>query len=373
MNSIGNLKTMMSTSCHVRFAPILTALTAVLSLWSFAVTAKCLAENESGHPCRYPPGDSWCLQHGNLPYAYRDACLGKDDKLASSGSPNATKGSEHSLTDEQIDNCIDEYVAASRKWAREELGIPDKPISGAELEEYQAKCEREERPAKSNEPVHWPVTKTWWGCDFTILDQQTMDGWLETEAKFGLIVGPVCEKSNDKQVRVTKYVYQESNDTHNFYVDINRCKSIYSVSMNDSTYDTDYYLTPLECEKPAARTATRRNGGSSASSPGGRSLDWVGVDADCTGNCGGPSTLRISLSGGPGIVSDHGAHVTINPGYGGIAGVYSYQVVFGSRADILRREEAGTMCSGSVRVSGTKRNVTIRVYDNCTDAGTGEY
>ncbi len=127
-----------------------------------------------------------------------------------------------------------------------------------------------------------------------------------------------------------------------------------------------------EQERQAAQRSYASSGGSSS---GGATVDWVSVGASCTGTCGGPSTLSIDLSGGPGIANKlTGAHTTLSPGYGGIAGTYRYQVTFGSGGDgWFTSDKRGLVCAGAVRVSGTKRNLQIRVYDNCSDSGTGEF
>ncbi len=125
-----------------------------------------------------------------------------------------------------------------------------------------------------------------------------------------------------------------------------------------------------EQERLAAQQSYSRP--SSGSSSGG-SVGWGGVDADCIGGSCGIDTLRLSLSGGPGIMSDMSrGRVMISPGYGGFAGTYHFEVVFGTTR-LFNPNEASIICSGSVHVSGTKRNLSIRVYDNCRDAGTGEF
>ena len=121
------------------------------------------------------------------------------------------------------------------------------------------------------------------------------------------------------------------------------------------------------------RAAQHSYGSPSRGSSGGGTVGSVRVEAECTGACGGSETLRISLSGGPGIISDDNrSHSIIMPGYDGIAGTYSYQVVFGDTR-IFNPEEVGTVCSGSVRVSGTKQALFIRLFGHCGDAGTYEY
>ncbi|WP_223296828.1 hypothetical protein [Thiorhodovibrio frisius] len=129
-----------------------------------------------------------------------------------------------------------------------------------------------------------------------------------------------------------------------------------------------------EQEEQRRLAARRSYSGSSGGSSGGGSVDFVMVDADCTGwNCP-PDAMRISLSGGPGYISDNNTwNPTITEGFGGgMAGTYNYQVTFG-RTRFFNPDEVGLICTGSVRISGTKQTVMIRVYDNCSDAGTGEY
>lgn len=87
-------------------------------------------------------------------------------------------------------------------------------------------------------------------------------------------------------------------------------------------------------------------------------MDWVGVDADCIGGKCPIEPMRISVSGGPGYISDNNPrNPRISAGNGGIAGTYTYQIAF-RRTRFFNPNEVGLICTGSVRVSGTKRRAT---------------
>ncbi|MCP5141873.1 MAG: hypothetical protein H6980_05920 [Gammaproteobacteria bacterium] len=114
----------------------------------------------------------------------------------------------------------------------------------------------------------------------------------------------------------------------------------------------------------------RQRANSASVSSGGGAVPWVNVDLQMVCGflyCG---TQSLSISGGPGSFSP-GARGTggIHDQGRGIAGSYSWSGTFeggginGARA-----------CSGTVSVSGGRRNLAIRVYSGtCADAGTNEY
>ncbi len=108
------------------------------------------------------------------------------------------------------------------------------------------------------------------------------------------------------------------------------------------------------------RNRAMQGGGSSS----GGTVDWVNVTVEMTcGFFGGCLTRDLSVSGGPGNITDNGKWVSITNLGRGIAGVYHFSASF----------DGNRYCSGSFRVSGTKRNYAIRVYDDCSDASSGEY
>lgn len=92
--------------------------------------------------------------------------------------------------------------------------------------------------------------------------------------------------------------------------------------------------------------------------------EWTNVTVEMT--CGILAhclTEGLRVSGGPGDVSDSGAWVGIHDIGRGIAGRYNFSASFAGNRH----------CSGSFSLSGTKRNYAIRVYDSCSDAGSGEF
>jgi len=112
---------------------------------------------------------------------------------------------------------------------------------------------------------------------------------------------------------------------------------------------------------------------SSSSSSSSSTLDFVMVEFDVT--CGLLNScieqnLNITGTGGTGNFSSsyNGAYTgSINKGYDGkLAGRYNWSAEIKSFDKIYS-------CSGSFYISGTKRNYSIRVYDNCSDAGSSEY
>jgi hypothetical protein len=126
----------------------------------------------------------------------------------------------------------------------------------------------------------------------------------------------------------------------------------------------------------AAEAAQRQR--AAASSGGGNSASrCVTVTATMVCGLGDPwcQTRRLCVSGGPGIVdagygSDHGcstSHVFVCTGYGGaLAGTYSWSAQFGEGQDLQ-------VCSGTVEISGASRELAIKVYNKCDDAGTHEW
>jgi len=111
----------------------------------------------------------------------------------------------------------------------------------------------------------------------------------------------------------------------------------------------------------------------SSSSSSSSTLDFVMVEFDVT--CSLLSScieqnLQVSGASGTGNFSSsyNGAYTgAIHKGYDGkLAGRYNWS------AEIKIFDKIRS-CSGSFYISGTKRNYTIRVYDDCRDAGSGEY
>jgi len=115
-----------------------------------------------------------------------------------------------------------------------------------------------------------------------------------------------------------------------------------------------------EQRRLAEAARQRQNSGGSS---GGGSVDYVVVNFESVCGFALCSNKDVSMSGGPGSFTNNtGASGTLLKGYNGLAGTYSWVGSFDNK-----------VCSGTVRVSGTKRNLTIRAYDNCNDAGTSEY
>jgi len=112
---------------------------------------------------------------------------------------------------------------------------------------------------------------------------------------------------------------------------------------------------------------------SSSSSSSSSTLDFVMVEFDVTcrilSSCI-EQNLQISGASGTGNFSPsyNGAYTgSISKGYDGkLAGRYNWS------AEIKIYDKIRS-CSGSFYISGTKRNYTIRVYDDCRDASSGEY
>ena len=110
--------------------------------------------------------------------------------------------------------------------------------------------------------------------------------------------------------------------------------------------------------------------GSSYSSSGGSSsssgqVDWVSVNAEMVCGFNACTKKWISLSGGPGYIDESRSttSISIHKSYNGkIGGTYQWSGKFGNK-----------VCSGTINISGTKRNYMIKVYDHCGDAGSYEY
>lgn len=133
--------------------------------------------------------------------------------------------------------------------------------------------------------------------------------------------------------------------------------------INDSR---EAYAQEQERERQAAaqRLAQQRANTRSSSGAGVSARAYVQVDFESV--CGLSQCLdnNLQLSGGPGNFSAGYSGATsggLHKGYNGLAGTYRWSA-----------QVDNTVCSGSIYVSGSK-NVAIRVYKNCSDAGSFEY
>jgi len=105
------------------------------------------------------------------------------------------------------------------------------------------------------------------------------------------------------------------------------------------------------------------------SSIGSNRNNFVMVTFDTT--CGLLATCtehKLSVRGSPGTFSESagGSGAIHKNGNGKVAGTYSYVGLF-------KRNGSWRSCSGSFYLSGKKLNYAIRVYEDCRDAGSGEY
>lgn len=107
--------------------------------------------------------------------------------------------------------------------------------------------------------------------------------------------------------------------------------------------------------------ARNRQHYSTGSSGGSANVSGVIVNANMTcGFTGSCLTRGLSLSGGSGYISNHGNWVSIS---GSVAGRYNFSASF----------DGNRVCSGSIYISGTKRNYDIRVHTDCSDASSREF
>jgi len=96
-------------------------------------------------------------------------------------------------------------------------------------------------------------------------------------------------------------------------------------------------------------------------------VKWVGIDVKWTCGfgkyCFTDKNLRVN---GPGYVPDNGnqERQTISRMNNALEGNYTFSV---------SANKGRINCSGSFSLSGTKQHYFIRLYDNCDDAGSGEY
>ncbi len=115
-----------------------------------------------------------------------------------------------------------------------------------------------------------------------------------------------------------------------------------------------------------ARAQQQRDRQNSYNRSSASSMDYVLIDADCvTALC---SASGLKISGGPGrFESGYGGASMggIHKGYnGGLAGQYQWSVKIGR----------SSYCSGSLYISGTKRNYSLRLFPgSCSDGGSGEH
>jgi len=126
------------------------------------------------------------------------------------------------------------------------------------------------------------------------------------------------------------------------------------------------YRKDQERKAEARRRAEQRRLAQAQRSGGGTSggnIDYVIVNFESVCGIFLCYDKDLSMSGGPGTFTNNaGASGTITKGYNGLVGNYHWVGSFDNK-----------VCSGTVHVSGRKRTLTIRVYDDCRDAGTSEF
>jgi hypothetical protein len=197
---------------------------------------------------------------------------------------------------------------------------------------------------------------------FSLMAGLALDG-LAKPSKH--ITSTLCSWHNGGTFKL-KSMTSLSKTKDKFVFNYNQCTfPIYVWTKDDILHIEDHY-NPT-CLKSTSSTF------SSSSSSSSTTLDFVMVEFDVT--CGLLNScieqnLNISGAGGTGNFSSsyNGAYTgAIHKGYDGkVAGRYSWS------AEIKSFDKVYS-CSGSFYISGTKRNYGIRVYDNCSDASSGEY
>lgn len=120
-----------------------------------------------------------------------------------------------------------------------------------------------------------------------------------------------------------------------------------------------------EEEERRQREAERRMAATSVST-GGRQPDFVSIQAECTaGFTGHCPASHLSVSGSPGYFEPTYSNASTGAVYNrgnGVAGSYQWNARFGSR-----------VCGGSFSLSGSRSQYRIAVYNDCSDAGSGEW
>jgi len=116
------------------------------------------------------------------------------------------------------------------------------------------------------------------------------------------------------------------------------------------------HSTQWEVSKYSHSENIYQKNNSTASNTGG-SRNYITVNIDCIAAICTPE--KFHLSGGPGKVMDPGrsSSTSIHDTGQGISGRYNYSV---------KLTPVNRICSGSFNISGTKQNVTIGVFENCS-------
>lgn len=200
------------------------------------------------------------------------------------------------------------------------------------------------------------------GCKMIIPKEKKLD-WYSTMMKFVMdsghsdefIIGSLCKWHSGGTFNL-KSISSISEKKEKFVINYNSCDFPVYVSTTDKEiHIKDMYNET--CVKSAPSTYT---GSSDAS------LKFVMVDFDVVcGFLGSCIPKNLNISGGAGEFSSSYSGASsgaIHKGYNGLAGQYNWSGQFNNK-----------VCSGSFYISGTKRNYTIRVYDDCRDAGSGEF
>lgn len=151
----------------------------------------------------------------------------------------------------------------------------------------------------------------------------------------------------------------------------NRAYNPTAVAGAQQVYDAEYarwqqqqvVLKQQEAARSAAAARASTSSGSASGSSSGSAPSYIAVQHDFVcglGYCAPSNTLR--LWGGPGRVENASRGVLVLDQGRGITGAYQWQ---GSTSDGKHQ------CSGTINIGS--RNVMIKVYDSCRDAGTYEF
>ena len=188
---------------------------------------------------------------------------------------------------------------------------------------------------------------------FMLGDKESEKLWIEALRKYVKDIKPYLKEDNNDTLFSCKAMLS----TYNNFVEKEKLRNVVvgiglGVSALKKVFDWTF---------SSSSSSNYSSSGSSSSS-----IDYVMVNFESV--CGAMlcSDKNLNISGGPGNFepgfkgSSTGA---IHKGYNGaVAGIYQWSAQLDN-----------TVCSGQFRLSGVRKNLSIRVYNNCSDAGTNEY
>lgn len=196
---------------------------------------------------------------------------------------------------------------------------------------------------------------------FGTIELDLPNGWATVSGKFrqGLLIGDGTLKVRSSKCYDRGFIFCKVSESGSYQRKITSSSNIKKLIEKDlSKVRSQMY------DRASKRIASNRSSSSSSSSSSNSSIPYVMITFDSVCGFALCSDKNLSISGGPGSFSpsfsgsDSGA---IHKGYNGLAGTYNWSAEFDNNR-----------CSGSFRLSGVKRNLTISSDKSC-DTTYNEY